>query len=69
MTMKQHCQVNFHATANDRKCFDWNQKSQLVARSKTTGSLKSTSEKNVLLPDSMTERSDLVNCRSAPAAR
>ncbi|MDX6528641.1 MAG: hypothetical protein QOH41_931 [Blastocatellia bacterium] len=28
MTMKQHCQVNFPATANDRKCFDWNQKSQ-----------------------------------------
>lgn len=28
MTMKLHCQVNFPATANDRKCFDWNQKSQ-----------------------------------------
>jgi hypothetical protein len=28
MTMKQHCQVNFPATANDRKCFDRNQKSQ-----------------------------------------
>ena len=69
MTMKQHCQVNFPATANDRKCFNWNQKSQLVARSKTTGRFKSTSEKNVLLPDSMTERFNLVNCWSARAAR
>ena len=56
MTMKQHCQVNFPATANDRKCFDWNQKSQANRLLKNDSGLKTTSDESRSLDTSQLAR-------------